>query len=177
MPFFALTCHPSTPCAAVRHVQVDALRNDNELWLRYSLEGDIAALRLPESGPPRRDDGLWRHTCFEAFLKCRPGAADYREFNFAPSGAWAVYHFDAYREGIAVVELEPPAIVVLRGRRLLELDVRVKLDGLALNDADSRLGLSAVIEDNAGGLSYWACAHAPGKPDFHHPGSFICPLA
>jgi hypothetical protein len=35
-----------------------------------------------------------------------------------------------------------------------------------------RLGLSAVIEDIDGRLSYWALKHPPGKPDFHHPDSF-----
>jgi hypothetical protein len=35
-----------------------------------------------------------------------------------------------------------------------------------------RLGLSAVIEDSSGAKSYWALAHPPGKPDFHHPDCF-----
>ena len=30
------------------------------------------------------------------------------------------------------------------------------------------LGLSAVIEEADGNVSYWALAHPPGKPDFHH---------
>jgi hypothetical protein len=35
-----------------------------------------------------------------------------------------------------------------------------------------RLGLSAIIEEASGQRSYWALAHPPGKPDFHHPDSF-----
>jgi hypothetical protein len=35
-----------------------------------------------------------------------------------------------------------------------------------------RLGLSAVIEDDNGSLSYWALKHPSGKPDFHHPDAF-----
>jgi hypothetical protein len=35
-----------------------------------------------------------------------------------------------------------------------------------------RLGMSAVIEDKAGRMSYWALAHPPGKPDFHHRDCF-----
>jgi hypothetical protein len=35
-----------------------------------------------------------------------------------------------------------------------------------------RLGLSALIEDTGGHKSYWALAHPPGKPDFHHADSF-----
>jgi hypothetical protein len=34
------------------------------------------------------------------------------------------------------------------------------------------LGLSAVIEEHNGRKSYWALAHRPGKPDFHHSDCF-----
>ena len=174
MPSYTLTCHPATPCEAVRHFQAEVLLFGAELLLRYSLEGDIAALRVPAAGPPLRTDGLWKRTCFEAFLKWEAKAADYQEFNFAPSGAWAAYRFDAYREGAAAVEQEPPSVVLLRGQRVLELDVRLKLDAAPAADADLRLGLAAVVEEKAGRLSYWACAHPAKQPDFHHPDSFIC---
>ena len=39
-----------------------------------------------------------------------------------------------------------------------------------------RLGLSAVVEDAAGKLSYWALRHTPGKPDFHHTDAFALTL-
>ena len=39
-----------------------------------------------------------------------------------------------------------------------------------------RIGLSAVIEDTAGSLSYWALHHPRSKPDFHHRGGFILRL-
>ena len=35
-----------------------------------------------------------------------------------------------------------------------------------------QLGLSAVIEELNGHKSYWALAHPPGKPDFHHSDCF-----
>lgn len=34
------------------------------------------------------------------------------------------------------------------------------------------LGMSAVIEEVDGTKSFWALAHPPGKPDFHHPDCF-----
>jgi hypothetical protein len=39
-------------------------------------------------------------------------------------------------------------------------------------NAPWRLGLSALIEDTSGCKSYWALAHPPGKPDFHHADCF-----
>jgi len=174
MPSFVLSPHPYTHCEAIRHVQVDAQFKGAELTLCYALQGDIAALALPQPGPPQRADGLWQHTCFEAFLKWRPGAADYLEFNFAPSGAWAAYRFQAYREGMAPAALAAPSIDLRSGADWLELAVRILFDACPAPDAEPRLALSAVIEEPAGRLSYWACAHPPGKPDFHHPGNFVC---
>jgi hypothetical protein len=40
-----------------------------------------------------------------------------------------------------------------------------------------RLGLSAVIEETTGNKSYWALAHAPGKPDFHCTDCFTHELS
>ncbi len=56
----------------------------------------------------------------------------------------------------------------------MELSAEIQLDrlpGLQL-DVGLVVGLSAVIEDDAGRLSYWALKHPPGKPDFHHGDSF-----
>jgi hypothetical protein len=38
------------------------------------------------------------------------------------------------------------------------------------------VGLAVIIEEESGGLSYWALRHAPGKPDFHHAGAFALEL-
>jgi hypothetical protein len=37
-------------------------------------------------------------------------------------------------------------------------------------------GLCAVIEERDARLSYWALAHPPGRPDFHHPACFAATL-
>ena len=49
------------------------------------------------------------------------------------------------------------------------------LDAAILAGSD-RAGLSMVIEENDGTKSYWAIAHPPGKPDFHHAACFALPL-
>ena len=149
------------------------------LAFAYTLIGDIHQLRIPVAAAPRRVDGLWRHTCFEAFIGA-DGDAAYYEFNFSPAGEWAVYSFRSYRDGEPVDdERFSPEIVVRREAGKIELDAVVHLDRLAAirPGARLRLGLSAVIEDNDGKLSYWALKHAADKPDFHHPDSFTLELA
>jgi hypothetical protein len=76
------------------------------------------------------------------------------------------------------VELEvelPPGFVVRRSGDRLELDAEIRPDHLPAGRS-LRLGLSAVLEDADGVLSYWALRHPPGKPDFHHTDTFAMQL-
>lgn len=133
-----------------------------QLALRYRLTGAIADLALPPPAPPARADGLWKHTCFEAFVSA--GDEAYLEFNVAPSGEWAAYRFDAYRRGMVAPAIAAPTVEVeLLGE---QLELRAVL---ALSEPGPiRVGVSAVIEEAGGRLSYWSLAHPPGRPDFHH---------
>jgi hypothetical protein len=70
----------------------------NILTLAFVLECDLSRLRIPEPRSSRRAGGLWQHTCFEVFVMAEDGPG-YREFNFSPSGEWAVYAFRSYRDG------------------------------------------------------------------------------
>jgi hypothetical protein len=169
-----LRCHPSSRAPQVRDIQVLVRRSSNdELQMKYCLNGDIPQLRIPSAGAPRIGTQLWQHTCFEAFIAVE-GQSAYHEFNFAPSGEWAVYAFVGYRErGPQVSEIMPPRIAVRSTQSRFELDTLVHLDGLSgvHRRASLRLGLSAVIEASDR-LSYWALRHPTGKPDFHHADGF-----
>jgi hypothetical protein len=141
--------------------------------MTYCLNGDIPEIWIPSASAPRKGTQLWRHTCFEAFIAVE-GQSAYHEFNFAPSGEWAVYAFLGYRNrGPDVGEIIPPWIAVRSTQGRLELDTLVRLDGLSTihRRAPLRLGLSAVIEANDG-LSYWALRHPTDKPDFHNADGF-----
>ena len=163
-----LVRHPYTPCEAVSRIDAEVLRIDEGIELVYRVEGDLATLRVPAPQEPARASGLWHHTCLEAFV-AGPGAS-YREFNLAPSGAWAAYAFSAYRKGMTpLADDAAPQLGVERRERELELRATLSLD---LGGSSARLALAAVIEESSGRLSYWAIAHPPGKPDFHHPLGF-----
>jgi len=170
-----LAAHPDTPSEVIAGLTVGArLAAAAVLLCDYTLHADTARLRMPASHGGERHDELWRHTCFEAFLSA-PGVPGYYEFNFSPAGDWAAYHFDGYRQGMSAVYLvRPPTLHVQQRPARLELFATVELAGLPDLDAAThlRLALAAVIEDEAGALSYWSLEHPPGKPDFHHPDAF-----
>jgi len=165
-----LTCHPATPCAAVERIEAAvSLAADGALALHYVVKGAIGALRLPAVAAPERTDGLWQHSCFEAFLR---GAEGYHEHNFSPSTQWAAYRFDGYRAGMRDAEIPAPAIEITLAVDLFALRVAIDLPAGA-----TRLGLAAVIEETSGRKSYWALAHPSGPPDFHHIDCFALDLA
>jgi hypothetical protein len=136
-------------------------------------------VRIPSPAIPRRVDGLWQHTCFEAFVGFKDSPA-YYEFNFSPSREWAAYAFRVYRDGGPLEDEElAPVISIRKTSDVLELNAVVQLGRLPLLQPEIviRLGLSAVIEDSDGGLSYWALKHPAKKPDFHHVDSFVLEFA
>lgn len=149
-------------------------RTPGSLAVAFRLVGRLDDVAIPPAGTPEHRDGLWRHTCFEAFVR-RAGEAGYAELNVSPSGAWAAYRFASYREGMRDLELPRiPTVEVRRGDGELDVAVRVESVPEGWGRADVVwVALSAVIEHADGALSYWALAHPEGTPDFHHPGGFV----
>jgi hypothetical protein len=176
---WALKIHPDSRCSAARQVEVEVTRQQaGGLVLRYTVSGKIDDLALPAVTTSARVDELWRHTCFEAFIRPAAGEA-YYEFNFAPSTQWAAYRFDRYRSGRRTPdEMGAPQIEVERSSQRFTLQSTLRWDETSelARAATWWLGLSAVLEETNGGKSYWALAHPPGKPDFHHADCFALKL-
>jgi hypothetical protein len=172
--------HPRSPCKAVRRIAVGIgyEAGPGVLQVRFRVEGDIDRLVLPAAGFARRSDGLWQHTCFEAFL--RPDAKEsYHEFNLAPSGDWAAYRFGARRGERSLPELPAPPIHFRAERDRCDLSADIPIDSLPelAEAAAVQAGMAAVIETDDGYLSYWALAHGGERPDFHDPSTFVLRVA
>lgn len=169
-----LSRHPETPCEAVRSISVEVARAEApyNLALVYRVEGDASRLAIPKRESELRTDGLWKHTCVEAFVRA-PGGEGYWELNFSPSTRWAAYRFDGYRHGMADAAVTGHWIEASQTPDGIELGAHVMLPDLP---QPAVLALSAVIEEKSGAKSYWALKHPPGKPDFHHADSFALEL-
>lgn len=194
-----LVLHPDSTCDPVRalYVEVQRLRHGRHI-LRYVVEGDIQHIRLGRHVHNDRQDELWRHTCFEAFLQVE-GQSSYLEFNFSTAG-WNCYHFDDYRAGMEPARIAEPSVEfgwrdqpVPTGTTahftdlatldayqapflMLQAHVDLKQRGELWMGEPWRLGLSAVIEENSGRKSYWALKHPDGPPDFHRADCFTLEL-
>ena len=170
MTRYSLISHPGHPPLAVRGVTVDLRMTDgDDVLLTYVVDG-IEGMVWPERASPVRTDELWRATCFELFLMF-DDEEHYVEFNFSPSGAWAAYAFEGFRDGMA----DLPRDIVPRIARTRD-GVGVDCDLGGLPHGELLMSLTAVIEEEGGRRSFWALQHAPGAPDFHHRDCFAARL-
>jgi hypothetical protein len=171
--------HPSNSSKVVGALSVAVgIEADGHLSLQYELDADMSRIALPSPRGGERADGLWKHTCFEAFIKREQPMADaYLELNFSSAPQWSAYDFVGYRSGMTAASLgAAPRIATQVSSRQLVLDASLQLPG-SLRDAGRLfMALTAVIEEDTGEVSYWSARHAPGKPDFHHPDGFILEL-
>ncbi len=146
------------------------------LRLDYQLVADLGdnptALLVPPTAPqPKRCDGLWEHTCLEAFVAAGDGEA-YWELNLAPSGDWAVYRFDGYRSGQQSPPLQRPPFTTSTRPDGLDLQLRWPMPA-ELSAADGlSLGITAVLEQRNGAISCWALHHPSPEADFHRREGF-----
>lgn len=166
---------PGRPAPQGVELSAEAQRLENgRLRLSWRLVGRIEALLLPApSEQAQRRDGLWQHSCFEAFLG-PVGAAAYWEFNLSPSGDWNVYGFDAYRQGQRP-ETEPTNRMLTRtsGPSLRQLSWELPMPAQLAAAGPLDLAVTAVLEEPQQGCSYWALSHAGSEPDFHRRDSFV----
>ncbi|MCC7277899.1 MAG: DOMON-like domain-containing protein [Chromatiaceae bacterium] len=179
IPWQILSRHPAALGPGSWGLRVGlAWAGDGALKLDYRLRAPRRALAMPPRTNPAPQDGLWRHSCCEAFIGL-PGATAYREFNFSPSGAWAVYEFADERVPLPLPEVagrgEAPSVQCERRRHAWRLRARIPADLLPKRSSGAGLllGLAAVVEDRRGDLTYWALAHPCPQPDFHHPGGRV----
>lgn len=138
----------------------------------------LRRLAIPAARTPGPADELWKHTCFEVFLGV-PGESLYHEYNFSPSGQWAVYAFRAWRERVA--DFVPAASPELRVEQtqdglLLEAWVPAALLPVVPPGTDLQVNLAAVIERKDGVHEYWALRHVAAQPDFHARDTFVLTL-
>ncbi len=172
--------HPDTQATAVTGIEVKIARTATAgLELHYFVMGAIDDVRWPPLAAAERADRLWEHSCFEVFVSAS-GRSGYHEFNLSPSSCWAAYRFSDYRAGMQVALIsQPPEIGSRITAKTYVLRATVPLansHGLP-ETIGWDVGLSAVIEEMSGAKSYWALAHPPGKPDFHHKDCFALQLA
>jgi hypothetical protein len=164
-----LNLHPDSR-SPVKRIEVEFRREASGLLrLTYHVFGALDQVKIPATQPPDRTDELWKHSCFEAFVSTGTG---YYEINLSPSSQWAAYRFDGHRTGMRYAAMAAPRITWREGAGQGTLSASLELPA----NLAGPFGLSAIIEDTNGNRAFWALAHPPGAPDFHHAACFAAEL-
>lgn len=161
-----LMLHRTCDLGPIRAVTATLRATATGCEAEFRLDGRVDAIVLPAPAPSERTDNLWKTTCFEIFWQ-PIGGTSYREFNLSPSGRWAAYDFDAFREGMRDAPVEAISVAcahaVNEGRGELVLKASIAAD----LPAPAQVALNAIVEHEGGALQFWALAFPPGQPEFH----------
>jgi len=167
-PFASAGPHPAVKISG------SLRRQAHSLTIHYLLQGRLAEVLIPvPAASPARRDRLWEETCFEFFLAPQD-APQYWEFNLSPAGDWNVYHFTAYRQGLAAeTAFTSLRFEVQKNPEALGLALEVDLARIVKADQALEVAVAAVLQAGDGRISHWALTHPGPQPDFHRRDSFI----
>lgn len=158
------------------HVTIECELNSNQssIYISYKLKGELPTIDLGEGHPHHaRVMKLWEKSCFELFIKTQEDS--YIEFNFSPEFEWNCFYFAKKGETLA----EYARVDSVKMDILLSLDVFhliVELDKKKFPDGffqgPLKAGITSVIKEKNGKVSYWALSHHDIRPNFHDFRSF-----
>ncbi len=175
MAKFSLIPYDKTTAPAI-HINGELNQNDQSLFLSFSIKKGLPLIDLGSSTPNKeRLVKLWEKTCFEFFLKNEHG--EYVEFNFSPNFEWNCFYFPKKGDPLKEWELmsRPNTEILLSlDHYFIVVELRKELfpPGFFDQKTELKAGMTSVIKDKKGALSYWALTHSDSRPNFHHFDSF-----
>ncbi len=151
------------------------LNNTSEsLFISYKLQGDLSSLDLGTGIPKHaRVMKLWEKTCFELFLK--DSNDTYVEFNFSPDFEWNCFKFEKKKsDPIPYERMELVKFDILFSNEVVHVIVELQKRMFPEHFFEGKLsaGITSVIKEKSGAISYWALSHVDTRPNFHHFDSF-----
>ena len=161
-----LMLHRTCDLGPIRAVTAAITPTQTGCEAEFRLDGDVSRIVLPEAAPPARRDNLWKTTCFEIFWQ-PIGQPGYVEFNLSPSGQWASYDFDSFREGMRDAPVDAISVSCSHAHSDGAGELVLKASIAADLPSPAQIALNAIVEHPDGGLQFWALAFPPGPPEFH----------
>jgi hypothetical protein len=158
----ALMLHRTCDLGPIRSVTASVTATEQGCEAEFQLDGRVSDIILPPPAASERRDYLWQTTCFEIFWQ-PIGGTYYREFNLSPSGQWAAYDFDSFREGMRDAPVGGMALACSHDVTTLVLRASIAAD----LPSPAQVALNAIVEHRDGSKQYWALAFPPGPPEFH----------
>lgn len=163
--------------APATEILVELNQNAESLFMSYRIQKGLSLIDMGSATPHKeRLIKLWEKTCFELFVKNENDS--YVEFNFSPNFQWNCFYFQKKGDPLKEWErMNRPATEILLSldHYFLVAEIRKELFPAGFFDKTHKLsvGISSVIKDKKGVLSYWALSHHDTRPNFHDFRSFV----
>lgn len=147
----------------------------DSVYISYKLQGALSSLDMGTGTPKHaRVIKLWEKTCFELFMKDANNS--YIEFNFSPDFEWNCFYFE--KKGNPLAEYKRMELVkfdILFSNEVVHVIVELqkKMFPDHFFDGSLSMGITSVIKEKTGDLSYWALSHHDTRPNFHDFRSFV----
>lgn len=157
-------------------IETEFNHNEESVYVSYRIRRNLPLLDLGNSTPNKtRLIKLWEKTCFELFIKNNHD--QYIEFNFSPNFEWNCFYFNKKSDPLVEWEqMQMPVIDILLSSEHFFLFVDIKKEffpkGFFGVGFELCAGITSVIKEKTGSMSYWALSHADTRPNFHHFDSF-----
>lgn len=161
--------HPYTQSSLASSLRitsgVSSRSDENSLFVRFDIRGEVQKILWPNSPSEGRHHELWKQTCFELFGASSLSAdSPYFEVNVSPTGAWNIYDFSSYRQGMT----ESPSSSILETSFTISEDQALLEFQLSLGSPVPKfIGLTCVVQTKEGDTQYWALQHSSPQADFH----------
>lgn len=150
--------------------------SEDAVYISYKITGSLDELDLGDGTPVHeRKIKLWEKTCFELFIK--NSKDQYIEFNFSPVFEWNCFFFNKKGDPLSPwIKIDHIASDILLSKDIFHIIVEIKKDQFPPHffdvKQDMSAGITSVIKNKLGHLSYWALSHEADRPNFHHFDSF-----
>lgn len=157
-------------------IETEINENKDSLFVSYRIKQGCPLIDFGKASPNKaRVLKLWEKTCFELFIKNERN--EYVEFNFSPNFEWNCFYFK--KLGDPLLEWDQMAslaidILLSADHFFLFAQIKKELFPKGFFDKKTNLtaGITSVIKEKTGSMSYWALSHADTRPNFHHFDSF-----
>lgn len=146
-------------------VSAELNANNNSSLLKITLTGDISEVSLSESD----HEELWRHTCFELFIRDRHGEG-YEEINCSPGGRFSRTYLSSYRNVHSVREFHTAPDIIC-SRQGDSCEYAICFAGIDI--VQGEIAVAVITADDRGTRRFWGMNHRGDIPDFHHDDNFF----
>ncbi len=137
------------------------------LSLEFNIIGDIENYLFDKPSIQKRENELWKRTCFELFIAPK-SKSNYNELNISPSSEWNFYHFSNYKIGMKEdKDISKPSIYSSIRKNHYLLSCKFTINNKILEDK-LIFNLAVILLDKKGLRHFYSINRKRGVVDFHN---------